>query len=72
MAGFNDFVICYQITRRYQNAHAYVNAAFLLKVDNGKITEQPRIVYGGITPDFVSVCCQFIHISHFCDQTCKI
>jgi xanthine dehydrogenase/oxidase len=24
-----------------------------LKLDNGKITEKPRIVYGGINPDFV-------------------
>ncbi|XP_035702304.1 xanthine dehydrogenase/oxidase isoform X3 [Folsomia candida] len=43
----------FKITRRYQNAHAYVNAGFLVKVEDGKIVEQPRIVYGGINPEFV-------------------
>ncbi|XP_021958024.1 xanthine dehydrogenase [Folsomia candida] len=43
----------FKITRRFQNAHAYVNAGFLLKVVDGKIAEQPRICYGGINPQFV-------------------
>lgn len=36
---------------RAQNAHAYVNAAFLVKV-NGGIVESARICYGGIHPSF--------------------
>ena len=53
---FNTYQNFNQITRRYQNAHAYVNAGFLLKVDvaqNYKVLETPRIVYGGINPKFV-------------------
>lgn len=37
---------------RAQNAHAYVNAAFLLKL-NGGIVSSARICFGGITPDFI-------------------
>jgi len=47
----------WQITRRYQNAHAYVNAGFLFKVDskrNFSVRDKPSICFGGITPDFVS------------------
>jgi len=45
-----------QITRRYQNAHAYVNAGFLMQVDpkrNFSIRGKPTIVFGGISPAFV-------------------
>lgn len=53
--SFNVFIFFFipKITRRFQNAHAYVNAAFLMKVENGKVLEKPRIVYGGISPEFV-------------------
>ena len=43
---------------RAQNAHAYVNAGFLFKMngDNGgKVLAKPTIVYGGINPQFVSI-----------------
>lgn len=45
-----------QITRRYQNSHAYVNAAILMKVDpkrNFSVRDKPSIVFGGISPTFV-------------------
>ena len=43
---------------RAQNAHAYVNAGFLFKmnvVNDGKVLAKPTIVYGGINPQFVSI-----------------
>lgn len=44
----------YKIMPRSQNAHAYVNAAFLLTVDsNYNVVAPPRLVYGGINPQFV-------------------
>ncbi|CAL8096700.1 unnamed protein product [Orchesella dallaii] len=46
----------FKITRRYQNAHAYVNAGFLLKVNkdtNFTVEEKPRIVYGGISSSMI-------------------
>ena len=45
---------------RAQNAHAHVNGGFLFKVDRGnnfQVMEQPRIVFGGINPNFVSTKC---------------
>ena len=44
----------YKITPRSQNAHAYVNAAFLFDIDPITFISQstPRIVYGGISGDF--------------------
>ncbi|XP_014098512.3 uncharacterized protein [Bactrocera oleae] len=44
----------YKIMPRAQNAHAYVNAAFLLHMDmpEGKVLHA-RICFGGIAPDFV-------------------
>ncbi|KAG4073274.1 hypothetical protein HA402_008620 [Bradysia odoriphaga] len=42
----------YKIMPRAQNAHAYVNAAFLFKF-NGDIVESARICFGGITPEFI-------------------
>lgn len=38
---------------RAQNAHAMVNAGFLLQLDNRHVIESARIVYGGISPSFV-------------------
>lgn len=43
---------------RAQNAHAYVNAGFLFKLNKtakGKVMKKPTIVYGGINPYFVSI-----------------
>lgn len=46
------FLTMFQIMPRAQNAHAYVNAAFLLKF-NGDSVESARICFGGIDPSFV-------------------
>ncbi|XP_075210160.1 xanthine dehydrogenase-like [Lycorma delicatula] len=46
----------YKIMPRTQNAHAYVNAGFIFKIDKNdkcKVQEKPRIVFGGINPNFV-------------------
>ncbi|XP_022211878.2 indole-3-acetaldehyde oxidase [Drosophila obscura] len=43
----------YKIMPRAQNAHAYVNAAFLLELDSGAKVKSARICFGGIRPDFV-------------------
>uniref|UniRef100_A0A0A9YHM8 Indole-3-acetaldehyde oxidase n=1 Tax=Lygus hesperus TaxID=30085 RepID=A0A0A9YHM8_LYGHE len=46
----------FKIMPRAQNAHAYVNAGFLIKVDKKdgyKVLEKPRIIFGGIQPKFV-------------------
>jgi len=46
----------FKIMPRSTNAHAYVNAGFMALVDtsdNFKIIEKPRIVFGGIAPNFV-------------------
>ncbi len=37
---------------RAQNAHAYVNAAFLLKMNGGQVSSA-RICFGGIEPNFI-------------------
>ncbi|KAJ6644052.1 Xanthine dehydrogenase [Pseudolycoriella hygida] len=42
----------YKIMPRAQNAHAYVNAAFLLKF-NGDVVDSARICFGGIKPSFI-------------------
>lgn len=42
----------YKIMPRAQNAHAYVNAAFLIELDNS-IVKSARICFGGINPSFV-------------------
>jgi len=46
----------FKTTKRYQNAHAYVNAGFFMEVDksnNYKVLSKPSIVYGGIHPKFI-------------------
>ncbi|XP_063993360.1 uncharacterized protein LOC135171019 [Diachasmimorpha longicaudata] len=44
----------YKIAPRAQNAHAYVNAGFLLKLDtSGTVQEVPNILFGGIRPNFL-------------------
>jgi hypothetical protein len=43
---------------RAQNARAYVNAGFLFllkKGTKGKVLKKPTIVYGGISPYFLSI-----------------
>ncbi|XP_018402593.1 PREDICTED: xanthine dehydrogenase-like [Cyphomyrmex costatus] len=43
----------YKIMPRAQNARAHVNAGFLFKLDtNGKVLEQPNIIFGGINKNF--------------------
>lgn len=42
----------YKIMPRAQNAHAYVNAGFLFRIQNEKV-ESARICFGGINPDFI-------------------
>uniref|UniRef100_A0A0A1WXK0 Aldehyde oxidase 2 n=1 Tax=Zeugodacus cucurbitae TaxID=28588 RepID=A0A0A1WXK0_ZEUCU len=46
------FFNSYKIMPRAQNSHAYVNAAFLLHMLEGKVIFA-RICFGGIRPDFV-------------------
>ncbi|KAH8382926.1 hypothetical protein KR009_005851 [Drosophila setifemur] len=43
----------YKIMPRAQNAHAYVNTAFLLELDTDSKVKSARICFGGIRPDFV-------------------
>ncbi|XP_066997187.2 xanthine dehydrogenase [Anabrus simplex] len=46
----------YKIMPRAQNAHAYVNAGFLFKLDpkmEGEIIGRPNILFGGINPNFL-------------------
>ncbi|XP_073980918.1 uncharacterized protein isoform X2 [Rhodnius prolixus] len=46
----------YKIMPRAQNAHAYVNAGFLFKVDKQNsytVLEKPTILFGGINPKFL-------------------
>ncbi|BES97394.1 2 iron, 2 sulfur cluster Hypothetical protein [Nesidiocoris tenuis] len=46
----------FKIMPRAQNAHAYVNAGFFANVNKQggyKVLKKPRIVFGGIKPDFV-------------------
>lgn len=52
---------------RAQNAHAYVNAAFMVKVNKKNsytVVEKPTVLFGGINPKFVSIfvlnCCNLI------------
>jgi len=41
----------YKITPRWQNAHAYVNAAFKIETENRVIKGKPSLVFGGINAD---------------------
>ncbi|XP_048511551.1 indole-3-acetaldehyde oxidase-like isoform X3 [Athalia rosae] len=44
----------FKVMPRAQNAHAHVNAGFLLRFDGrGIITEKPNIIFGGIRRDFL-------------------
>ncbi|KAH9519698.1 hypothetical protein Btru_070662 [Bulinus truncatus] len=48
-----DFYRSFKITPRWQNAHAYVNAAFKFGVDGKTIKGSPSIVFGGISKDTI-------------------
>ncbi|XP_012937727.1 indole-3-acetaldehyde oxidase [Aplysia californica] len=52
---FGDDVVfkSFKITPRWQNAHAYVNAAFKIVTENSTIKGKPSLVYGGINADTV-------------------
>ncbi|XP_059486225.1 uncharacterized protein LOC132202920 isoform X2 [Neocloeon triangulifer] len=53
--GENTRFRTFKITPRAQNAHAYVNAGFCFEFENTsswKVVGQPRIVIGGINPEF--------------------
>ncbi|XP_073980913.1 xanthine dehydrogenase-like isoform X2 [Rhodnius prolixus] len=46
----------YKIMPRAQNAHAYVNAAFMVKVNKKNsytVVEKPTVLFGGINPKFI-------------------
>ncbi|XP_059145955.1 uncharacterized protein LOC131933182 isoform X2 [Physella acuta] len=43
----------FKITPRWQNAHAYVNAAFKFEVVGKKVTGTPSFVYGGISNNLI-------------------
>ncbi|ALC47090.1 CG18522, partial [Drosophila busckii] len=43
----------YKIMPRAQNAHAYVNAGFLVEMDANSQVKSARVCFGGIRPDFV-------------------
>lgn len=49
------------------NAHAYVNAAFLMPVNRSDasltVTEQPTLVFGGISGRMVSRSYRLVHVS---------
>ncbi|XP_014254822.1 xanthine dehydrogenase-like [Cimex lectularius] len=50
------FTLSYKIMPRAQNAHAFVNAGFLMKVDKANgytVMETPTILFGGINPHFL-------------------
>ncbi|XP_049801265.1 uncharacterized protein LOC126236198 isoform X3 [Schistocerca nitens] len=52
----DTYIRTYKVMPRSQNAHAYVNAGFLMKVDQatvGKLKSKPVIIFGGISPHFV-------------------
>ncbi|XP_053677596.1 uncharacterized protein LOC128727682 [Anopheles nili] len=51
--SFTTVFRTYKVTPRSQNAHAYVNAAFLLQFGNDKVTvKSASLCFGGITPKF--------------------
>ncbi|RUS90574.1 hypothetical protein EGW08_001662 [Elysia chlorotica] len=49
----HDHYRSFKITPRWQNAHAYVNAAFKIPAQGRKIVGRPRIVVGGISAEMV-------------------
>ncbi|XP_055877784.1 uncharacterized protein LOC106061888 isoform X2 [Biomphalaria glabrata] len=49
----NDHYRSFKITPRWQNAHAYINAAFKITVVDRKIHGKPNFVVGGISANVV-------------------
>ncbi|CAL1529227.1 unnamed protein product [Lymnaea stagnalis] len=49
----NTIFKSYSVTPRWQNAHAYVNAAFKFTVETKTIKSLPSIVYGGINDKLI-------------------
>lgn len=47
-------IVSFQIMPRAQNAHAYVNAGFLVEVDSKNAVLKATVVFGGITPEVKS------------------
>ncbi|CAL1531002.1 unnamed protein product [Lymnaea stagnalis] len=43
----------FKITPRWQNAHAYINAAFKITVDQRKVLGKPNFVIGGVSAEMV-------------------
>ncbi|KAK3793085.1 hypothetical protein RRG08_038590 [Elysia crispata] len=48
-----DHYRSFKITPRWQNAHAYINAAFKIPVEQRKIVGRPNIVIGGVSGEMV-------------------
>ncbi|BFZ03307.1 hypothetical protein BsWGS_06345 [Bradybaena similaris] len=49
----NEVFKSFKITPRWQNAHAYVNAAFRIKAEGRVIKDKPALVFGGINASTV-------------------
>jgi xanthine dehydrogenase/oxidase len=49
----NEIFKSFKITPRWQNAHAYVNAAFRIKADDRVVKGRPSLVFGGINAETV-------------------
>ncbi|BFZ03640.1 hypothetical protein BsWGS_06679 [Bradybaena similaris] len=49
----NDHYRSFKITPRWQNAHAYINAAFKITVDERKVVDKPSFVIGGVNAETV-------------------
>ncbi|XP_005094236.3 indole-3-acetaldehyde oxidase, partial [Aplysia californica] len=53
--GEKDHYRSFKITPRWQNAHAYVNAAFKITVDGRRVVGKPNCVFGGLNSETVNV-----------------
>ncbi|KAG8325288.1 hypothetical protein J6590_071543 [Homalodisca vitripennis] len=61
----------YKVMRRAQNDHAVVNAGFCFSFNrnkNFKVLQKPRIVYGGVRPDFIHA----IHTESYLEGKCLL
>ncbi|XP_071749529.1 uncharacterized protein [Lepeophtheirus salmonis] len=51
----NELFYSYRVANRFANAHAYINAAFRIKLSNEKrIQDVPKLIYGGVSKSFFS------------------
>ncbi|KAK3747539.1 hypothetical protein RRG08_030072 [Elysia crispata] len=48
-----DHFRSFKITPRWQNSHAYINAAFKIPLSGMTVTDKPNIVFGGVSADMV-------------------